>query len=175
MKIIWSEEFDALYQTTDINEIFEMFKGKGVELSAIDHEREMGNAIIGAILINHKERRAERYNSTYENKIDDFVESKWLQNYTYESAIAHLVKWTHIIIENELEGLLTDDQFFVWYLKDYYGLPYKLISDLREHFEKSGNESTIRDIYMKARVRMKNLFQFCNKYSEYVRDVEKNV
>ena len=135
----------------------------------------MGNTSYGAILVNFEDKRTERYSGSYENKIEDIVETKWLQNYPYETAIAHLVKWTHIIIENELEGLLTDDQFFIWYLKDYYGLSYKLISELREHFDKSGNESTIRDIYMKARIRMKNLFQFCSKYSEYVQGIEKNV
>lgn len=163
--------FDKKYSTTNIAEIRDLFSETVEDLDELEmmqYEWEAGRVVKALILLNSKTRAAKKYVGPFDFKEED-IEEKWLLDYYYTNAIVHLVKWDHEPIENELEGLLTEDQYFVWYLKDVYDLAYSDIAKLREHFGSSGNESTIRDIYMKARIKMKRLLEFCNKQSELVK------
>ncbi len=173
MNKISLKRFDKIYRTTNIEELKDLYRYKIDEetLFHMDGEWEEGRVVEGLILIDTKKREAKRYAGSYKIKLEE-IEVQYLNVYYYSDAIVHLVKWNRIVIGNELENLLTDDQFFIWYLKDYHDISYSEIASLREHFGKSGNESTIRDIYMKAKIKMKKLFHFCNKYSEYVKEVE---
>ena len=169
---IMLKKYDKIYRITDMNELLDLFSGNYPEDNEahhlIDYGWEMGKSLLGLILINSKMREAKKYWSEYTEELDD-IKEEHLHDFYYEGAIVCLIKWEHILVENELEGILTDDQFFVWYLRDYFNLSYSHISILREHFESSGNESTIRDLYMKARGKMKKMLELCNKYSTYVK------
>ena len=166
------ENYDKIYRITDIKELLDLFGGNYPEDNEahhfIDYGWELGKSLIGLILIDTKKREAKKYWSEYIEELDD-IKEEHLHDFYYEGAIVYLIKWGHIVIENELEGILTDDQFFVWYLRDYYELSYSFISVLREHFGSSGNESTIRDMYMKARGKLNKMLELCNKYSAYVK------
>lgn len=166
--------FDQKYSSTDFREISDLFSGSSFEMERervfMETEWDAGRVVKALILINSETRETKRYAGPFNFKEEE-IKDEWLIDYYYNSAIAHLVKWGHIPIENELEGLLTEDQFFVWCLKVVYDLSYSDIAGLREHFGSSGNESTIRDIYMKARIKMKKLLTFCSKQSELVKRV----
>ncbi|MHA1223492.1 MAG: hypothetical protein ACTSP3_09650 [Candidatus Heimdallarchaeaceae archaeon] len=170
------KRFDQKYTTTDIKEIKELFSETVEdqdELQQAEFEWEVGRVVKAIILINSKTRETKKYIGPFDFNEDE-IKEKNLLDYYYTNAIVHLVKWDHITIQNELEGLLTDDQYFVWYLKEVYNLTYSDIAVLREHFGSSSNESTIRDVYMKARIKMKKLFDFCSKQQELVKKVERD-
>ncbi|NPD87376.1 MAG: hypothetical protein HGN29_01550 [Asgard group archaeon] len=168
--------YDKYFKITRFDELFDLFhKDDDIDSAGRDflyEQYDKSEKAQSIILLNNQKKEA--WTSLHEvDKINlDNIKSEQYIKRDYSEVIVFLIKWDHIVIDNELEDILTDDQHFVWYLRDVYELSYSEIGSIREHMEKSANESTMRDIYMKARVKMKKLLELCDKYSDILRGIK---
>lgn len=173
-KMTW--QYDRKFELTRFDELFDLFDKEDEldsEARSFLHEQiDESKKAMSIILLNDKKREAKASLWEYkevkpeEINVEDFIDLD------YSKAIVVLVKWDRIIINNELEDILTEDQFLVWHLRDVYGLSYARIGEIREQYERSSNESTIRDIYKKSRKKMRKVLEICDKYSEILRGVD---
>lgn len=169
-------KYNRKFDLTNFDELFDLFDTDD-ELdsearSFLHDQHDDSKRAISIILLNDKKREAKTSLWEYKEvrpediKVEDFIELD------YSKAIVVLVKWDKIIIDNEMEEILTDDQHLVWHLRDMYGLSYAKIGEIREHLGRSSNESTIRDIYKKTRRKMRRVLEICEKYSEILKGVD---
>lgn len=172
--------YNRYFKISSMDQLHDLFsKDSGVK-SEIDSEARSflhdqwikEETALSIILLNEQTKEAWTSLTEYKEFDLDNLNPKMFLKTDFSSTIAFLVKWDHVIIDNELEDVLTEDQHFIWHLRDIYELSYAEIGSIREHVGKSGNESTIRDIYMKARIKMIRLLNLCDKYSEKIRGIK---
>jgi len=170
-------KFNRHFEISDIDQLHDLFDENscvkieiGSESSSFlkDQQIEEETELI-IILLNEQTKESWISLPEYEEFDMNNLDPKMFLKTIFASIIVFLVKWGHIIIDNELEDFLTEDQYSIWYLRDMLELSYAEIARIRKHTKKSGNESTIRSLYMKTRIKLLRLLNLCDKYSEKIR------